>query len=122
MKTLSLKKIDAPKEEEMEIKMTGKHWVALVGAVSALAIQVSPLGSLHIGALVGMAIMLIGGAIKWKDLDEMLHSGIGMMGFIAFVMLVAAGYGSVIRETGGVDQLVESAEGCWLAVSLSPPR
>ncbi|SDY75839.1 Na+/H+ antiporter family protein [Tindallia californiensis] len=97
--------------EEAEIKMTGKHWVALVGAVSALAIQVSPLGSLHIGALVGITIMLVGGAIKWKDLDEMLHSGIGMMGFIAFVMLVAAGYGSVIRETGGVDQLVESAGG-----------
>lgn len=97
--------------EETEIKMTSKHWVALVGAVSALAIQVSPLGSLHIGALVGITIMLVGGAIKWKDLDEMLHSGIGMMGFIAFVMLVAAGYGSVIRETGGVDQLVESAGG-----------
>ena len=101
---------EVAQEEETEVKMTGKHWIALVGAVSALAIQVSPLGSLHIGALVGMAIMLIGGAIKWKDLDEMLHSGIGMMGFIAFVMLVAAGYGSVIRETGGVDQLVESAE------------
>jgi len=101
---------EAAQEEETEVKMTGKHWIALIGAVSALAIQVSPLGSLHIGALVGMAIMLIGGAIKWKDLDEMLHSGIGMMGFIAFVMLVAAGYGSVIRETGGVDQLVESAE------------
>lgn len=97
-------------EEEMEVKMTGKHWVALVGAISALAIQVSPLGSLHIGALVGITIMLVGGAIKWKDLDEMLHSGIGMMGFIAFVMLVAAGYGSVIRETGGVAELVESAE------------
>ena len=109
-KDIEPEKLDTPREEEAEVKMTGKHWVALVGALSALAIQVSPLGSLHIGALVGMAIMLVGGAIKWKDLDEMLHSGIGMMGFIAFVMLVAAGYGSVIRETGGVDQLVESAE------------
>ncbi|RQD71849.1 MAG: TRAP transporter large permease subunit [Tindallia sp. MSAO_Bac2] len=109
-KDIEPEKLDTPQEEETEVKMTGKHWVALAGALSALAIQVSPLGSLHIGALVGMAIMLVGGAIKWKDLDEMLHSGIGMMGFIAFVMLVAAGYGSVIRETGGVDQLVESAE------------
>ena len=98
-------------EDEVPVKMTGKHWIALVGAVSALAIQVSPMGSLHIGAVVGMAIMLIGGAIKWKDIDEMIHSGIGMMGFIAFVMLVAAGYGAVIRETGGVETLVESASG-----------
>ena len=29
------------------------------------------------------------------------------MGFIAFVMLVAAGYGNVIRETGAVPELVE---------------
>ena len=85
--------------------------MALVGAVSALAIQVSPLGSLHIGALVGLAIMLAGRAIKWKDIDDMIGSGIGMMGFIAFVMLVAAGYGAVIRETGGVETLVAAASG-----------
>ncbi|TVR32645.1 MAG: sodium:proton antiporter [Spirochaetaceae bacterium] len=90
-------------------QMTRRHWVALVGALSALAIQVSPLGSLHIGAIVGMAIILIGGAIRWKDIDEMINSGIGMMGFIAFVMLVAAGYGAVIRETGAVQPLVETA-------------
>ena len=90
-------------------KMTRSHWVALVGALSALAIQVSPLGSLHIGALVGIAIMLVGRAIQWQDIDEMISSGIGMMGFIAFVMLVAAGYGAVIRETGAVQPLVETA-------------
>jgi len=101
----------ADDETEVNVTMTGRHWVALVGALSALAIQVSPLGSLHIGAIVGMTIMLIGGAIKWKDIDEMIHSGIGMMGFIAFVMLVAAGYGAVIRETGGVETLVASASG-----------
>ncbi|SIQ52373.1 hypothetical protein SAMN05920897_11048 [Alkalispirochaeta americana] len=89
--------------------LTRRHWVALAGALSALAVQVSPLGSLHIGALVGLAIMLLGGAIQWQDIDEMIHSGIGMMGFIAFVMLVAAGYGAVIRETGAVEPLVESA-------------
>lgn len=90
-------------------KMTKTHWVALVGALSALAIQVSPIKSLHIGALVGLAIMTIGGAIKWHSLDEMINKGIKMMGFIAFVMLVAAGYGSVIRATGGVETLVNSA-------------
>ena len=94
-----------------EVKMTAKHWVALAGAVSALIIQISPLKSLHLGAIVGLVIMIAGGAIKWKDIDEMISSGIGMMGFIAFVMLVAAGYGAVIRETGGVETLVEAASG-----------
>lgn len=92
-------------------RMTRRHWVALVGAFSALAVQVSPVGSLQIGALLGLAIMVIGRAVTWVDLDEMLHSGIGMMGFIAFVMLVAAGYGAVIRETGAIEPLVASAGG-----------
>ncbi|TCT16096.1 hypothetical protein EDC18_102112 [Natranaerovirga pectinivora] len=93
----------------MNVKFEVRHFVAIVGAFSALAIQLSPLKSLHIGALVGLAIMVIGGAIKWKDIDEMINSGIGMMGFVAFVMLVASGYASVIRETGGVGTLVDSA-------------
>ncbi len=101
----------AASQSEAEPKMTRRHWVALVGAVSALAVQVSPIGSLQIGALLGLAIMVVGRAITWVDLDEMLHSGIGMMGFIAFVMLVAAGYGAVIRETGAVQSLVASAGG-----------
>jgi putative amino acid transporter len=98
-----------PDADSGDTRMTRKHWVALVGALSALAVQISPLGSLHIGAILGMAIIVVGGAIKWKDIEEIVHSGIGMMGFIAFVMLVAAGYGAVIRETGGVQPLVESA-------------
>ncbi|AKL96265.1 permease [Clostridium aceticum] len=96
---------------EEKVSMTGKHWAALFGAVSALVVQLSPLGSLHLGAIVGIAIMVVSGAIKWKDIDEMIHSGIGMMGFIAFVMLVASGYGAVIRETGGVEALVTAISG-----------
>jgi putative amino acid transporter len=114
-KPRSYKELNEAREEVAstveEVKMTAKHWVALVGAFSALAIQVSPLKSLHIGALVGLAIMLLGGAVKWKDIDEMVGSGIKMMGFIAFVMLIASGYGAVIRETGGVQTLVASASG-----------
>lgn len=83
---------------------------ALVGAVAALAIQIT-VGSLPLGALVGLLIMILFGAIKFKDLDKFVNSGIGMMGFIAFVMLVASGYGSVIRATGGVDLLVASVSG-----------
>jgi putative amino acid transporter len=103
--------MESKPEEPVELRMTRRHWVALVGALTALVVQISPLGSLHIGAILGIAIMVVGGAIGWKDIDEMVHSGIGMMGFIAFVMLVAAGYGSVIRETGGVQPLVESVGG-----------
>ncbi|MBU5674823.1 Na+/H+ antiporter family protein [Alkaliphilus sp. MSJ-5] len=101
---------DTSKETEVIIKMNKAHWVSLIGAVSALVIQIK-FESLPLGAIVSLAIMVIFGAIRWKDIDSIINSGIGMMGFIAFVMLVASGYGAVIRETGGVQALVEGAAG-----------
>jgi len=83
---------------------------SLVGAIAALYIQIE-LKSLPLGALVGLLIILMSGAIKFKDIDKFINSGIGMMGFIAFVMLVASGYGSVIRATGGVELLVATLSG-----------
>ncbi|QXM07372.1 Na+/H+ antiporter family protein [Crassaminicella indica] len=90
------------------IKFSSKHMVALLGALAALIIQIM-IESLPLGAIVGLMIMIIFRAIKWSDIDELMSSGIGMMGFIAFVMLVASGYANVIRETGGVEALVNAA-------------
>ncbi len=90
--------------------MSKEHIGALLGAIVAFAIQIIT-ESLPLGAIAGLAIMMIFGAFKWKELDEMLSGGIGLMGFIAFVMLVASGYGAVIRATGGVESLVEAAAG-----------
>src|SRR5699024_6783779 len=89
------------------LPFTKKHFVALLGAISALVIQLS-LGSLALGAIVVMGIMIVVKAISWSSVDNMLDKGIGMMGYIAFVMLVAAGYGEVIRATNGVEALVGS--------------
>ncbi|WP_432408199.1 Na+/H+ antiporter family protein [Wukongibacter sp. M2B1] len=93
-----------------DVKITKTHIAALAGAVAALVIQLT-IGSLPLGAIVGLAIMTTFGAIKWNEIDGLMSSGIGMMGFIAFVMLVASGYGNVIRETGGVEALVNAAAG-----------
>ncbi|MEL7596762.1 MAG: Na+/H+ antiporter NhaC family protein, partial [Clostridiaceae bacterium] len=38
----------------------------------------------------------------------LMDEGIIMMAFIAFVMLIAAGYGSVLRETGAIETLVKT--------------
>lgn len=37
----------------------------------------------------------------------MVNEGIGMLGMIAFVMLIASGYATVLQETGAVEELVE---------------
>ena len=68
-------------------------------------------GSLPLGAVAALAAMLIFRVIKWKDLDEFINGGVGLMGLIAFIMLVAAGYGNIIRETGAVGELVDSIHG-----------
>src|SRR5699024_12700204 len=36
-----------------------------------------------------------------------VNDGIGMMGMIAFVMLIASGYAKVLTESGAVDELVK---------------
>ena len=38
----------------------------------------------------------------------MVHEGIGMMGMIAFVMLIASGYANVLTETGAITELVNT--------------
>lgn len=88
--------------------LTKEHIGALVGAIAAFAIQIAT-ESLPLGAIVGLAIMMVFGSFKFKDFDDMINGGIGLMGFIAFVMLVASGYGSVLRATGGVESLVEAS-------------
>ncbi len=91
---------------ENDIIFEKKHMFALIGAVIAFGVQLKT-GSLPLGALFALMFMAITNVIPWKHIDETLDGGLHLMGFIAFVMLVAAGYGNVIRETGAVPELVE---------------
>jgi len=101
-------------DEEAKVGFTIRHWGALAGALAAFATQVvflrylgrPVMWSLPIGATIGILIMVATGAIKYRDFDKTLKGGIGLMGFIAFIMLVAAGYAEILRETGGISELV----------------
>ena len=106
-------------EEVKADKMEGKHWIALLAASAAFIIQALAVfkvikissGSLPLGALAALAIMLVFGVIKWKNIDEFINGGVGLMGLIAFIMLVASGYAAVIIKTGAVGELVNSIYG-----------
>lgn len=92
------------------------QWGAIAGAVAAFGIQLLFTandwgGGLPLGALVAILIMMLFGSFKLMELDKVMNSGIGLMGFIAFVMLVAAGFANVLRETGGIPALVEASIG-----------
>ena len=41
-------------------------------------------------------------------MDKLINEGVGLMGYVAFVMLVAAGFASVMKATGGIDTLVNT--------------
>ena len=92
-------------EKAGETEMNADCWKALAGAVAAFVAQLY-FKSLPIGAMCGLLVMLATGALKWNKMDEMVDGGVKMMGFIAFVMLVAAGYANVLRETHSVEALV----------------
>lgn len=95
---------------ETQAAVTKKHYFTLVAAISALVVQLA-VGSMPLGALTGLIIMVATRAIKWSEMDEITSEGIKMMGLIAFVMLAASGYSAVVRETGNVGALIEMSAG-----------
>ncbi|WP_127062389.1 Na+/H+ antiporter family protein [Veillonella sp. 3627] len=92
---------------EHTTRMTRDCWKGLAGAAVAFVAQLY-FKSLPIGALAGLAVFFATGLIKWSKMDEDVDGGIRMMGTIAFVMLIAAGYANVLRETNSVEQLVNA--------------
>ena len=87
-------------------KLELKHWATLLAIVLAVVVQLI-WQSLPLAALIGLMVMILGRAFYFKELDEHIASGISMMGFIAFVMLIAGGYAAILKETGAVATLVE---------------
>lgn len=92
-------------EHADQTEMNADCWKALAGAAAAFVAQLY-FKSLPIGAMCGLLVLLLTGSIKWNKMDLVVNDGVKMMGFIAFVMLVAAGYANVLRETHSVESLV----------------
>src|SRR5699024_1005934 len=86
--------------------------VTLLALLVTVVVQVI-YDSLVLAALGGILVMFIFRAEKWKNGDIITEGGVKMMGMIAFVMLIASGYASVLKETGSVDELVETAS-TWI--------
>jgi predicted histidine transporter YuiF (NhaC family) len=107
------------KDEDTKGTFKLKHWGALLGACATFGVQVwanirfegSPLWALSLGATIALLVMFFFGTMnpRTEKLNECVKGGIGLMGFIAFVMLVAAGYAGVLRATGGIQTLVDAA-------------
>lgn len=103
-KDISLEEFSNDNED---LKMTRTHWLVLISAITAFVVQILT-KSLPLGGLCALIVLIITRAIKFDEIDDLMNGGIKIMGFIAFVMLVAAGYGNVLRETGAIESFVNS--------------
>lgn len=91
-----------------EVKLEKEHIFAIIAGIGALVVQLMT-DSLPLGALFGLGIMIVSRSIKWNQIEDMLNGGVRMMGLIAFVMLVAAGYAEVLNSTNSVMSLVDAS-------------
>jgi putative amino acid transporter len=94
---------------------TRQHIVVLIGLAVTLVLQIV-FGSLVIAALGGILIIFLFRGERWRTSDELAHGGVTMMGTIAFIMLVASGYATVLSETGAIEDLVATAS-AWIGGS-----
>ena len=106
--------------EDLHLKY--EHWVTLAALVVVVVLQIS-FSSLPVAALGGLLVMFVFRAVKPQDIDDQFQGGVKLMGFIAFVMLVAGGFATVLQNTGAVDALVQSAISLmggnkWIAATI----
>lgn len=90
-----------------EVVIETKHWLTLIAGVLALVIQLAT-DSLPLGAGIALIFLVATRVIKWNKMEDVFNGGISLMGYIAFVMLIAAGYAHVLNSSGAVEPLVDS--------------
>lgn len=99
--------LDIKKERRRSLRFTGSHYITFLAAIATLLVQLWT-KSLPLGALIGLTIIFGTRAIDPEKMDLLINEGIGLMGYVAFVMLVAAGFAGVLNATGGVESLVNA--------------
>ena len=101
-----LEKILAAEPETVELNLN-HIWVALLAIAVALGLQLMT-NSIVLGALAGFIIFTCGGVIKFRESQDAFTQGVRMMALIGFIMISAAGFAAVMKETHGVESLVQS--------------
>jgi len=85
-------------------------------AVSVAFVMQLWLDSMIVGALIGFVIFSVSGVVRWREADDLFTEGMKMMAMIGFIMIAAAGFAEVMRETGQVKTLVD-ASAQWIGNS-----
>ncbi|WP_050616474.1 Na+/H+ antiporter family protein [Bacillus testis] len=101
------KVLEVKQQTDEIIKWNLSHTFTVISIVAALVIQLWT-ESLVLGAIAGIIVLFVTRVVDFNEGDAVVQKGIGMMGMIAFVMLVASGYAAVLKETGAVNSLVNA--------------
>ena len=102
---------DEKEELATSIEIEQPKKVLLVGITAVLASLVAQnvSGSMILGGLVGVMIFSLFGVVKWEQNSDVFSKGVAMMAMIGFIMISAQGFASVMKATGDVTSLVQSA-------------
>ncbi|WP_199445862.1 Na+/H+ antiporter family protein [Auritidibacter sp. NML120636] len=84
--------------------------LACFGVQVILNILGSEANGLLVGALLGLAIILASGAVKWNEADNVFNQGMRMMAMIGFTMITAQGFAAVMAESGAIEPLVAGTQ------------
>lgn len=96
--------------EETKLSFTLCHFLTIIAIIGAFIVQLVT-GSLVLGALTGIILMFLFTIVPFKEGEKIVNEGIMMMGMISFVLLIASGYATILKETGAVEDLVQSTIG-----------
>lgn len=96
--------------KEPELTFTLRHFLTIASIIAALIVQLLT-DSLVLGALTGIILLFIFTVVPFNAGEKVVNDGVGMMGMIAFVMLIASGYATILKETGAVEELVQASSG-----------
>ncbi|PNP96686.1 sodium:proton antiporter [Moraxella sp. RCAD0137] len=100
--------IEIAKEAPAKV-VSGYDVAVAVGAIlMALGAQLMT-DSLLIGSLVGFAVFMATGVVKWREANDVFNDGIKMMAMIGFIMICAQGFAEAMKATGQIDALVDGA-------------
>ncbi|MBF0803859.1 MULTISPECIES: Na+/H+ antiporter family protein [unclassified Neisseria] len=85
-----------------------RSWVALAAIVVSFVVQLWA-DSLLLGAMVGFAVFMAAGVVRWGEADTVFNNGVKMMAMIGFIMIAAQGFAEVMKATGQIEPLVKAS-------------
>ncbi len=94
-------------ENYASLQLNYHDYLTFVGIIVAFVIQLAT-DSMPLAAFLALAIILLGRGIKFKETDSLMDDSVKMMAFIAFVMLVASGFGEVLQKVHAIEGLVNA--------------